>query len=204
MYRIDEKQGESRGTDGLPVVFLLRPGEEIFRFVPKKGKEIMDTKHMGMAKALAIAAFLAVTIIWGSTFVVMKNSIDMLSPAYVLAYRFTIASLGLAVLFHRRLIHMNRRDLHCGIVLGVLLGMSYVFQTYGLQHTTASKNAFITTLYVIIVPFLHWVLNGVKPRKNNLTAAVLAVIGLAFISLNGEHGINLGDVLTFLCSVFLA
>lgn len=204
MYRIDEKQGESRGTDGLHVVFLLRPGEEIFRFVPKKGKEIMDTKHMGMAKALAIAAFLAVTIIWGSTFVVMKNSIDMLSPAYVLAYRFTIASLGLAVLFHRRLIHMNRRDLHCGIVLGVLLGMSYVFQTYGLQHTTASKNAFITTLYVIIVPFLHWVLNGVKPRKNNLTAAVLAVIGLAFISLNGEHGINLGDVLTFLCSVFLA
>ena len=69
-----------------------------------------------------------------------ENSIDMLSPAYVLAYRFTIASLGLAVLFHRRLIHMNRRDLHCGIVLGFLLGMSYVFQTYGLQHTTASKN----------------------------------------------------------------
>lgn len=164
----------------------------------------MDTKHTGMAKALAVAAFMAITIIWGSTFVVMKNSIDMLSPAYVLAYRFTIASLGLAILFHRRLMQMNRRDLHCGIVLGLLLGMSYVFQTYGLQYTTASKNAFITTLYVIIVPFLHWVMNGVQPRKNNLAAAVLAVAGLALISLNGEHGINLGDVLTFLCSVFLA
>lgn len=164
----------------------------------------MNTKHAGMAKTLAIAGFMVITIIWGSTFVVMKNSIDMLSPAYVLAYRFTIASLGLAVLFHKRLMQINRRDLHCGTVLGLLLGMSYVFQTYGLQHTTASKNAFITTLYVIIVPFLHWVINGARPRRNNLVAAVLAVIGLAFISLNGEQGINLGDVLTFLCSVFLA
>lgn len=164
----------------------------------------MNTEYTRTVKTLAVAGFMVITIIWGSTFVVMKNSIDMLSPASVLAYRFTIASVGMAIVFHRRLRMMNRQDLHCGIVLGILLGFSYIFQTYGLQYTTASKNAFITTLYVIIVPFLHWLFNGVKPGKNNLIAAVIAVIGLAFISLNGEKGINLGDFLTFLCSVFLA
>lgn len=138
-------------TDSLSF-FCFGPERKYFALCRRREKRLW-IRNIWEWRKLAIAAFLAVTIIWGSTFVVMKNSIDMLSPAYVLAYRFTIASLGLAVLFHRRLIHMNRRDLHCGIVLGVLLGMSYVFQTYGLQHTTASKNAFITTLYVIIVPF---------------------------------------------------
>ena len=83
-------------------------------------------------------------------------------------------------------------------VLGFWLFVSYFFQTYGLKYTTASKNAFITTLYVILVPFINWGINRLRPGKNNLFAAVAAVIGLALITLEGDLGVNRGDVLTLI------
>ena len=99
---------------------------------------------------------------------------------------------------------MDKKDLQYGVILGIFLFLSYIFQTYGLKYTTASKNAFITTLYVIIVPFLHWAFNHQRPSGRNIGAAVLAVIGLALLSLEGDMGINLGDFLTLICGIFFA
>lgn len=155
-------------------------------------------------KPIAMAGILLVTVVWGSTFVVTKNSMDVIAPTYLLAYRFTIAVAGLTIIFWKVVRSMSFKDLKYGCILGVLLFISYYFQTYGLKFTTASKNAFITTLYVIIVPFLHWLFNRVKPRKNNLIAAVIAVIGLALITLKGDLSVNLGDLLTFICSFLYA
>ncbi len=155
-------------------------------------------------KALASASLLFVTIIWGSAFVVMKNSIDVISPTFVLAYRFTIAALGMMILFWRQIRGISKQELRCGALLGVFLFISYYFQTYGLKYTTASKNAFITTLYVVIVPFLGFVINHVKPKLNNSIAAVLAVVGLALLSLKGDMTINFGDFLTFICGICFA
>ena len=67
---------------------------------------------------------------------------------------------------------MSKQEFGYGLVVGALLFISYYFQTYGLKYTTASKNAFITTLYVIIVPFLHWLFNKVRPTRNNLIAGL--------------------------------
>jgi drug/metabolite transporter (DMT)-like permease len=86
----------------------------------------------------------------------------------------------------------------------VFLFVSYLLQTYGVKYTTASKNAFITTLYVIIVPFLHWFFNKKRPSVNNIGAAVIAVFGLALISLEGDLSINIGDLLTLFCGLFFA
>lgn len=153
-----------------------------------------------MTKALATAGILIVTIVWGSAFVVMKNSMDVIPPMYLVAYRFTVAAIGLVLIFWKQIRTLTWGDIKYGTILGFFIFLSYLFQTYGLKNTTSSKNAFITTLYVIIVPFLHWVFNKVNPKWNNITAAAIAVIGLGLISLRGDRTVNLGDVLTFICS----
>lgn len=155
-------------------------------------------------KALSVLGLIVTTIIWGSAFVVMKNSVDVISPTYLLALRFTIASIALVAVFWKRVRSVKKTDLLCGGLLGVFLFVSYLLQTYGLKYTTASKNAFITTLYVILVPFLHWFFNRKKPSGNNMAAAVIAVLGLALISLEGDLSVNIGDMMTLLCGLFFA
>lgn len=163
--------------------------------------ETLDNKGM---KVLATASLLFVTVIWGSAFVVMKNSIDVITPTYILAYRFTIAAIGMVILFFRQIRGMSRQEFRCGAIVGLFLFISYYFQTYGLKYTTASKNAFITTLYVVIVPFLSWLVNHIKPRVNNVAAAALAIAGLALLSLKGDLSINFGDFLTLICGICFA
>lgn len=153
---------------------------------------------------MSVVGLIITTIIWGSAFVVMKNSVDIISPTYLLALRFTIASIALVAVFFKRLKLVNKTEILCGSLLGVFLFVSYLLQTYGVKYTTASKNAFITTLYVIIVPFLHWFFNKKRPSVNNIGAAVIAVFGLALISLEGDLSINIGDLLTLFCGLFFA
>lgn len=162
---------------------------------------IQDRKGI---KALSALGLILTTIIWGSAFVVMKNSVDIISPTYLLALRFTIASIALIAVFFRRLKQINKTELLCGSLLGIFLFISYLLQTYGVKYTTASKNAFITTLYVIIVPFLHWFFNKKRPSMKNIGAAVIAVFGLALISLEGDFSVNMGDLLTLFCGLFFA
>ena len=96
------------------------------------------------------------------------------------------------------------QEFKCGALAGLFLFVSYYFQTYGLKYTTASKNAFITTLYVVIVPFLAWAVNHVRPKANNLIAAGFAVVGLALLSLKGDLSVNFGDFLTLVCGICFA
>lgn len=156
----------------------------------------METNDGTGVRLLSALGLIVTTMIWGGSFVVMKNSVDILEPTFLLAVRFSLGAFFLAALFYKKLALLNRDSLRCGVILGILLGLSYLFQTYGIKYTTASKNAFITTLYVIIVPFLHWLINKKKPKKNNVTAAAMGVIGLALLTLEGNFAINLGDFLT--------
>lgn len=164
----------------------------------------MNNRNETGIKTLSVLGLIVTTVIWGSSFVVMKNSVAVISPTYLLALRFTIASIALVAVFWKRVRALNKQDLMCGGLLGIFLFISYFFQTYGLKYTTASKNAFITTLYVILVPFLHWFFNKKRPSRNNVAAAVIAVFGLALLSLEGDLSVNLGDVLTFICGFFYA
>ncbi len=160
--------------------------------------------HKTAVKLLAAAGLIFTTIIWGSSFAVMKNSLDILPPAYLLAIRFSMAAICLVAVFIKKIKKMSKQDLLYGSILGIFLFLAYLFQTYGLKYTTASKNAFITTLYVILVPFLHWKINHTKPKPNNITAAVFAVAGLGLLTLEGDLSVNPGDLLTFLCGVCFA
>lgn len=164
----------------------------------------MKIQDRNVIKALSVLGLIVTTIIWGSAFVVMKNTVNVISPTYLLALRFTIASIALVIAFWKRVRSVKKTDLLCGGLLGLFLFAAYLLQTYGLKYTTASKNAFITTLYVILVPFLHWFFNRKKPSGNNMAAAVIAVAGLALISLEGDLYANTGDLMTLLCSLFFA
>lgn len=164
----------------------------------------METKFKRKTKLLAIAGLLITTMIWGGAFVVMKNSVDVIPPTWLLAVRFTIAAVGLALVFHRRLAGLDRSTFTRGLILGFILETAYLLQTYGLKYTTASKNAFITTLYVVIVPFLNWAINRRRPGFSHIAAALLAIVGLALLSLQGDLSIQLGDFLTLLCGIAFA
>ena len=155
-------------------------------------------------QALAACGLLLTALIWGFAFVVVKNSLDLIPPIYMLAFRFTIASAALALILFRRLRRITRRDLQSGAILGVFLFVAYALQTIGCQYTTAGKNAFLTTIYVILVPFLHWRINHRRPDRYVIGGALLAMVGIGLLSLQGEGGIALGDLLTLLCGIFFA
>lgn len=157
--------------------------------------------HTGKKKILWLAnAGMAFTaLIWGFAFVVVKDSVDSVPPVYMLAFRFTIACVGLSLVFCRKLPKITKSDLACGGFLGFWLFISYFFQTVGIQYTTAGKNAFLTTIYVVIVPFLHWIISKKKPDRYCILAAFLAVTGIGLLSLQGDMTVNIGDILTIVC-----
>jgi len=153
---------------------------------------------------LASLGLILTTVIWGSGFVVMKNSLNIISPIYLMAFRFSIASMAMAIFFFPKCKQIGKKDWAPGIILGGWLCISYILQTYGLKHTTASNNAFITTFYVILVPFLDWLINKYPIKRNNIVAASIALVGIGFLSLDGSFTLQLGDGLTLLCSLTFA
>jgi len=120
---------------------------------------------------------------------------------YVLAMRFVIAAVPLWIIFGRRLKGISTGTVVRGIILGVVVTAAYVVQTYGLQYTTASRNAFITGSYCVICPFLAWAVERKRPRFHSVIAAFICVAGLAMIAFSGgdDGGLHiLGDGLTLL------
>lgn len=142
---------------------------------------------------------LVTTIIWGFAFVVVKDSLTVIQPFYMMAFRFTIACVALSLIFIKKFNKLNLESLKHGFILGIFLFSAYAFQTIGCKYTTASKNAFITTIYVVIVPFLTWLIVKKKPSFYAIIAAVLAIIGIGLLSLQGDLSINIGDILTAIC-----
>ncbi|MFT3984831.1 MAG: DMT family transporter [Lachnospiraceae bacterium] len=155
-------------------------------------------------RLLAGMGLLLIAFIWGFAFVVVKNSLDYIPPVYMMAFRFTIAGAALAAIFWKRLMKVNRVLVFHGAILGLFLFAAYMLQTIGCKYTTAGKNAFLTTIYVILVPFFHWALSRIKPDRYCVAAAVLSVVGIGLLSLQGDLSVNIGDLLTLGGGIFYA
>ena len=159
------------------------------------------TKNQWIADGLLLAA----AIIWGSAFAVVKNALDSVPPSMMIALRFGIAALISGVILRKHLRGLTRGQVLMGLLVGVLTGLAYIVQTIGLQDTTAGKNAFLTTIYVLLVPFGSAVLFHEKLGARRYVAAVLMLLGIGILSLDGESGgLNRGDVLTLVCGVLYA
>jgi drug/metabolite transporter (DMT)-like permease len=164
-------------------------------------------RRLSRKQILAVFGLLAAAVIWGSGFVVMKNSVETVGPLYLLAWRFTVAVAGMLVVSFPELRRIRKSAVKPGIRIGFWLFLSYLTQTYGLKYTTASNNAFITAFYVILVPFFHLFLNRghqARLRRSHLAAALTAIVGIGLLSLDKTSAIRVGDGLTFLCSVCFA
>ena len=149
-------------------------------------------------------ALLATTMMWGFAFVLMKTALDELDVLYLLAIRFTIAAAILMLLACRRWKEIDRGYLEGCVPTGLALTAAYVFQTWGLTYTTPGKNAFLTTFYVIVTPFLVWLVRKTRPARYHLIAAVLCMAGVGLISVDRELSVNVGDLLTLVCGICFA
>jgi len=149
-------------------------------------------------------ALLFTTIIWGTSFVVQKNTLDDISTLHLLALRFTIATVLLFIIAIKDWKKLDFSYLKGGVFMGLALAAAYIIQTYGLVYTTPGKNAFLTASYVVMTPFLYWAIKKRRPGKHNLIAAFLCLLGVGLISVDGNFNINIGDILTIICGLFYA
>jgi drug/metabolite transporter (DMT)-like permease len=148
---------------------------------------------------LSSAGLLIVTAIWGSTFFIVKNTLNSVDPIALVAYRFSIAAAIFA-----GFIFLKREkfwfQFQYGFVLGFLLWLQYIFQAIGLKYTTASNSGFITGLFIIFVPLFGPLFFGKKPTFMQILAPFVALIGLWFLT-GGLKSINYGDVLTLVTAI---
>ena len=155
-------------------------------------------------RKLAKPMLFSAAIIWGTSFFIMKNALDSLPVFALLALRFTAGAILLSVVCIKKWKDFTLDYLWRGGIVGGFLFLAYTVQTFGLSFTTPSKNAFLTAVYCVLVPFFTWAVVRRRPDKFNILAAVLCVAGVGLVSLNEELSINLGDLLTLLCAVFYA
>lgn len=155
---------------------------------------------------LASAGLLLTAAIWGFAFVVVKDSLDYIGPTYMVAFRYTIAAVCMSLIFIKKWKLINKRYILRGLLTGAFLFTAYVTQTIGCNYTTAGKNAFLTTIYVILIPIITWILYKKRPGWYVFVAAVLSVTGIGLLALGtGDvKGFNKGDILTLICGLFYA
>jgi len=152
---------------------------------------------------LGVAALLVVTVAWGASFVAMKPAMDK-SPVFdFLAIRFTIAAILMIIVKPKVLTAFKGKTLFYGIILGIILGFSYITQTIGLTLSTAAITSFVTGLYVILTPLLVWAIFKKKPRGIVAIGAILATVGLGFITIK-EASFDFGQIWTMLCALGFA
>ncbi|MFD3158527.1 DMT family transporter [Haloimpatiens sp. FM7330] len=145
-----------------------------------------------------------VAIIWGGGFVAVKDALDSVTPFYMMTMRFGISTILMTIVFWKKVKKINKKDIMLGTIVGVFLFGGFMFQTIGLQYTTAGKQAFLTATYVVIVPFLYWVFSKKKPDNYSIIAAFLALVGIGMLTVQGSFHIGIGDNLTLICAIFFA
>lgn len=156
-------------------------------------------------------ALLLTTMIWGGSFVVLKDTLSALPPSWLLAIRFLLAGLITTLVFWRSLCdNLDGSHLLAGAIIGVTGGAAYLVQNIGLVSTTPAKNAFLTATYCAMVPFVYWAIGRGRPHWNNLAAALLCVCGTFLVTLGGAAGgianlsMGQGDVLSLVGAFFFA
>ncbi|HHU73572.1 MAG TPA: DMT family transporter [Clostridiales bacterium] len=153
---------------------------------------------------IAKLALLGASIIWGSSFLIVKTSVDMISPNTLLGIRFTIACLLLGFIFFKRLKNINKEYFLGGGLLGTFLFIAYSIQTIGITDTTPGKNAFLTAIYCVLVPFIYWIVDKKRPDIYNFSAGILAITGIGLVSLDQIFNIRMGDTLSLISGIFYA
>jgi len=136
----------------------------------------------------------AVTAFWGSTFLIIQLAMQHSGPLFFVGLRFVTAGLVGTLVFWKRLQGLTRQDLVAGMVIGVSICLGYVLQTWGLKTIPVSQSAFITGLYVPMVPLLQWLVMRRRPSAMNLVGVTLAFAGLVLMAGPQEGEVGMSSV----------
>jgi drug/metabolite transporter (DMT)-like permease len=150
---------------------------------------------------VAEAALVGIAAVWGLTFVMVQDAIDRLPVSAFLAYRFIPAAALVALVFRRELRRLRPSGWRAGAVMGAFLTAGYLFQTFGLAHTSASNAGFITGLFVVLTPLLGALVLGQRAGATAWVAAGASALGLFLLSGAGTRFTLSGDGLVLLCAV---
>src|SRR5581483_8380646 len=156
--------------------------------------QLFQTQRWRTVKINALLVF--VTMIWGSTFLIVQQTIKLTGPFTFLAMRFGIATLVLAVIFHKRLARITHTEIFTGSLIGVFLFSTYALQTTGLQYITSSKAGFITGMYVPLVAILAVPLLRQKPTLGSIVGVTLISVNRSF-----QFTFGLGELLVMGCAL---
>ena len=159
---------------------------------------------MRKQKILAQLSMVITTMIWGITFVMVKDALNDAPPYMFASLRFGIAFLLGFIYVNKGIKDISDTEMLGGLLCGFCLFVGYAFQNFGLMETTPSKSAFITSVSVILVPIILVLFKIKKVNPRIWVAVVLAIIGLYILLNPTGGGINVGDMLTFGCAVSFA
>ncbi|MDQ6760629.1 MAG: DMT family transporter, partial [Acidobacteriota bacterium] len=156
-------------------------------------------------------ALVSVALVWGTTFVLVKQALADISTLLFLTLRFAVAALALGLLLNKRLRSdlaeplLRSRSIRAGVLAGVFLAGGYLFQTFGLKYTTPAKAGFLTGLYIPLVPLFGAMVYKKAPNASELVGVVCAFAGMALMTVERNlGGVGGGDVLVMICAVAYA
>ena len=153
-------------------------------------------------KRYAKLALFLTAMLWGSTFAIGKIATEVFSPSFIIALRFSVASVALIIAAIPLYRLFNREYLIDGIWMGITLFISYILQVAGLAgDTSPGKSAFLCTTYCVMVPFLHWFATKKKPQFLHVLCVFICLFGIGILSLQGGFDMSTGDILTVLSGV---
>lgn len=166
------------------------------------------------SKYFGEAMMLLVTLFWGATFVIVKESINDVSTMLFIALRFSIASLFLIPVFLKVRKAFTKEAFIAGSIIGLLLFGGFASQTVGLKFTTATKAGFFTGTAVVMVPLLQIIIEKRKPTPGAIIGVLFVLIGILLLSSDSnsifsvfkefKENFNIGDFLSLLCAFFYA
>lgn len=151
-------------------------------------------------------ALIFITMIWGGTFLAVQYALNFSSPMFFVGCRFAVAALAIFLISIRSIRGLTLKEVMAGTAIGVVIGIGYGTQTIALQSILSSESAFLTALYVPLVPILMWVIFQKRPSLMTWIGTILAFIGLVLLTGNGISTISLsyGQTLTLICAFVIA
>lgn len=158
-------------------------------------------------KLLANVSLIAVAVIWGGGFIAVEAALKLgLSPGHINFLRSFLAALIILPFCIPKLKNLSAKEWISGLIAGIFMTAGFIFQTVGQRYTTPSNTAFLTSLNVILVPFIGWVFTKRRPQKRHITAAVLSLFGvfLLIYSFTGTLSFGMGDIFVVMCAFFFA
>lgn len=168
-------------------------------------KEAEVNMHQKIKEVGADFLLVLVAIAWGSTFFIVQDAITQ-TPVYLfLFWRFFLAALLMSLFSYKYFSHMDIKVLKAGMILGLFMFLGYAFQTFALTYTYSSTVGFITGLNVVIVPLVSYLLLKQKASIYSLLGAIIASIGLYYLSLKSDDlGFSLGEFYALICAAMFA